>query len=113
MTHYTTIDELDENLKVSGMGRTSVCIIQESLYNENIYSSISDRAKTILVTFGPEGGVDRRKKRHVSFIQFVVAPSRPFGRNLAIVRFFSQDFSRRDYCRLRIRAARWNTNALL
>jgi len=61
MTHYTTIDELDENLKVSGMGRTSVCIIQESLYNENIYSSISDRAKTILVTFGPEGGVDRRQ----------------------------------------------------
>ena len=61
LTHYMTIEELNQNLKASGIGGTSVCIIQESLYDETTYSSISNRAKTILVTFGPEGGVDRRQ----------------------------------------------------
>lgn len=56
--HYGSIQELNANLG-SSTRASGVCVVQEDLYDDSAYASLSRRTGAVLVTYGPKGVKDR------------------------------------------------------
>lgn len=61
-----SMKELGEQLESSSPLRKQICLIQDSLYDESAYEIISQKAKTVLVSFGPEGKIKRAQAHYQS-----------------------------------------------
>lgn len=63
---FGDLRELEAHLGSSTDDIPTACIIQEDLYNESINEAISKRSKSVIVTFGPRGSVDKGQSHYLS-----------------------------------------------
>jgi len=64
--HFRDSQEFEANLGSSSKGISSVCIIQEDLFDDSLHEILSKRSKTVFVTFGPRGVVEKGQNHYLS-----------------------------------------------
>lgn len=65
--HCQSMEELRERITSNPTtAKSHVFLVQDSLYKESIYESLSQQVKTSLVTFGPEGKISRAQAHYQS-----------------------------------------------
>jgi CheY-like chemotaxis protein len=67
--HFRILEELNEGMQSSNPGRSFACLVQEELFDDSMYKDLSKRAKTILVTFGSAGKINRGQVHYHSLPQ--------------------------------------------
>jgi len=66
MKEFETMSTLTKELGSPKGDRTFVCIVAEDLYDDAIYQALSKKLKMVLVTFGPNGNVDKGQPHYNS-----------------------------------------------
>merc|ERR1712194_574188 len=64
--HFADLRELEAGFGSQIKGESSACIIQEDLYDDSIYQNLSKRSKSVFITFGPKGIVDKGQNHYLS-----------------------------------------------
>jgi len=65
-SHFGSLSELEATLGTFSFDAPAAVIMQEDLFNEEIYEKLSKRPKIAFMTFGPRGSVDKQQCHYLS-----------------------------------------------